>query len=83
MDDTWVWAELQVEQVEWSTGPQVNTGKPDQDGLLETLGQVWAVSVPCQVPVPERIQTTESAQTLHQSSPEAQKALHLFNVVPR
>lgn len=42
-DDTSVLSDLQVHQVKWRPRPQADTGKPDQDSMLETLSQVWLV----------------------------------------
>ena len=60
-----MWAELQVQQVQRRTGPQVEAGEPDQYSVLETLGQVRSGGVPGQVPVLKPENTTQ-LQICHQ-----------------
>lgn len=40
-----------VQVVERKTDPQIGTGDPSKDCVLEAPGKSWAVGVPCLVPV--------------------------------
>lgn len=42
---------VEVDGVDGSTHPEVQTWQPDQDGVLKAHGEVWVICVPCQVPV--------------------------------
>lgn len=62
----------QVCEVEGKADPEVEAGEPDQDGVLEALGEVWAVRVPCHIPVLGKTGKLRSSRAMHSATTSAQ-----------
>lgn len=43
----------EVDEIDGGTHPEVKTWQPYQDSVLEALGEVWVIGVPCTVPILE------------------------------
>ncbi len=41
----------EVDEVDGGTHPQVEAWQPHQNSVLEALGEIWVLSVPCAVPI--------------------------------
>lgn len=43
----------EVDEIDGGTHPEVKAWQPYQDSVLEALGEVWVIGVPCTVPILE------------------------------